>query len=204
MVKKVSNRKEVAANPFVWDSRDILTKPEELIKALSNRSKPFLKFSREIKKIFTAKKYERTLTIIKPDAVEKGLIGEIIERLEKQKIRPITIKMRKISRLEARLFYSHLKGKVPDEVFNSLLDYMTSNKVVLIVWQGRGVVKKVRSACGPTDPQKAVKGQLRSLSNDDMKKEFRAGKAVKNIIHSSANSDDAAKELQFFFRPWEF
>jgi len=191
------------SNPPVWDSRDILLKPEELMKELSNKSKPFLKFSREIQKMLKVKKHERTLTIIKPDAVKKSLIGEIIERLEKQKIKLIAIKMRKISRLEARLFYSHLKGKVPDKVFTSILDYMTSNKAVFLVWQGRGVVKKVRCLCGPTDPQKAVKSQLRSLSDDDMKKNFQAGRAVKNIIHSSANSADAVKEIDFFFRPWE-
>jgi len=204
MAKNIPNHKEKSSKTAEWDSMDILSKPEELIKALSGKSKPFLKFSKDIQKILAVKKYERTLTIIKPDAVEQGLIGEIIERLEKQKIKPIAMKMRKISRLEARLFYSHLKGKVPDKVFTSILDYITSSKVVLVVWEGRGVVKKVRSICGPTDPQKAAKSQLRSLSNDNMRKKLQAGRAVRNIIHSSANSSDAALEIGFFFRPWEY
>lgn len=80
---------------------------------------------------------------------------------------------------------------------------MTSKRVVLIVWQGHGVVKKVRSLCGPTDPQKAKKTELRSLSDDDMKKKLRYGKVVKNIIHSSGNTNEAEKEINFYFRPWE-
>jgi nucleoside-diphosphate kinase len=183
---------------------DILEKIEESIKELSDRSKPILEFSKKVQKVLTAKKPERTLTIIKPDAVEKSLTGEIIERLEKQNIKPIAMKMRKLSKVEAGLFYFHLLGKVPDKVFASIIDYMTSSKVVFVVWQGKGVVKKVRTLCGPTDPQKAIKSQLRALSDDDMGKEFQAGRAVKNIIHSSANSADAAREINFFFRPWEY
>ena len=80
---------------------------------------------------------------------------------------------------------------------------MTSNRVVLIVWQGTNVLKKVRNLCGPTDPTKAKKSQIRSLSNDSMEKEFNKGKAVKNIIHSSETYKDAKKEIGFFFLPWE-
>lgn len=186
-----------------WDNKKLLAKVEELIKELAAKPKPALELSRKLQKVLSPKKIERTLTIIKPDAVEKKLIGEVIGRLEKQGIRPVAMKMRKLTRLETRFFYAHLKGKVPSKVFDSMMDYMTSNKVVLVVWQGRGVVGKARALCGPTDPQKAKKEDLRSLSSDDMQKKMKMGKAVKNVIHSSANSKEAVNEINFFFRPWE-
>jgi nucleoside-diphosphate kinase len=149
------------------------------------------------------KKPNRTLTIIKPDAVKEALIGEVITRLEKEGIKPVGMKMIKINRIQANLFYGHLKKKIPKKVFNSIVDYMTSNRVVLIVWQGEHVLKKVRILCGPTDPKKAKKSQIRSLSDESMVKQFNEGKAVKNIIHSSETYKDARKEIGFFFLPWE-
>ena len=113
------------------------------------------------------------------------------------------MKMNEISPAKARRFYSHLKGKIPQPVFDSIVGYMTSSKVVLIVWQGKNVVGKVRMLCGPTDPKMATKKNIRFLSKDDMNKRFRKGEAVRNIIHSSANDEEAKKEISFFFSPWE-
>jgi nucleoside-diphosphate kinase len=152
---------------------------------------------------FRPVRHERTLTIIKPDAVEMHLTGEIISRLEKQGIKPIAMKMVRLNRLQAAIFYRHLKGKLPDSVFSSTIEYMTSNRAILIVWQGNGVVKKVRKAVGPTDPQKAGKRQIRSLSQDDLKHQLRYGKAVRNIIHASASPKEAEQEIRLFFLPWE-
>jgi nucleoside-diphosphate kinase len=146
---------------------------------------------------------ERTLTIIKPDAVKERLIGEVIRRFEERGITPVAMKMARLNKFQARLFYGHLQSKVPKSVFNSIVNYMAGKRVVLIVWQGRGVIEKVRRLCGPTNPKKARKHQIRHLSKDDMEEELRRGRAVKNIIHSSANRADALKEIYFFFMPWE-
>ena len=186
-----------------WDNKELLSKLDELIKELQVKKKPFFKFVRKVEALFNVPKYERTLTIIKPDAIEKNIVGEVMKRLEKQGIKPVAMKMIKINASQARDFYNHLKGKLPDDVFNSVIDYMTSTRVVLIVWQGRGVVKKVRTISGPTDPKKATKNNIRSLSNDDLDKKFKRGKAVENIIHSSATIKEAEKEIGFFFNPWE-
>ena len=108
-----------------------------------------------------------------------------------------------MSERKAKKFYKHLRGKIPDSVFNSIVDYMISNRVVLIVWQGPGVVSKVREICGPTDPQESIRENIRSLSEDDLKGKFKKGRAVKNIIHSSATPKEAKREIKLFFYFWE-
>jgi len=186
-----------------WDNRELLEKVEELVEQLKSKPKPILELAKKIDSLIRPVKYERTLTIIKPDAVEKELIGEVIKRLEKQEVKPVAMKMTKINKTQAQLFYNHLKNKIPESVFNSIVQYMSKKRVVLIVWQGNGVVKKVRQACGPTNPKKAKKSQIRSLSKEDIEKKFKMGRAVKNIIHSSATIEEAKKEINFFFWPWE-
>lgn len=202
-ISKISCYNENLKKVETWNNSEILNKVEELVEQLKSNPKPIFDFLIKAEDLIRIPKYERTLTIIKPDAVEKGLIGEVIERLEKQGIKPVAMKMIKIKDSQAKLFYKHLKAKVPESVFNSVVSYMTSNRVVLIVWQGNGVVKKVRKICGPTDPKKAKKSNIRALSKDDLEKKFKMGRAVKNIIHASATTEEAKKEISFFFMPWE-
>jgi uncharacterized protein (TIGR00661 family) len=186
-----------------WDNSEIIKKLEALIPTLKSKPKTLFYTVRKAEALIRKPRYERTLTIVKPDAVEKKVIGEVIKRLEKQQIRPVAMKMIKIKKSQAEKFYSHLKGRIPLPVFNSIMNYMTSNKVILIVWQGNGVVSKVRQVCGPTNPKKAKKSQIRSLSKEDMKEKFEKGLAVRNIIHSSSTIQEAKKEISFFFWPWE-
>jgi|GEM_PF-318578 len=186
-----------------WDNSEIIEKLGKLIPELKNKPKKRFEFVRKSESLIRQPQYERTLTILKPDAVEKRVMGEVIKRLEKQGIKPVAMKMIKINKWQAKIFYKHLKNKVPESVFNSIVSYMTSNRVVLIVWQGNGVVNKVRKISGPTNPKKAKKYQIRALSEEDMEEKFKKGKAVKNIIHSSATIKEAKKEISFFFMPWE-
>jgi len=202
-ISKISYYRKNLEKIESWSNARLFKKLGELINELGTKPKPTFEFFRKAEAFIRAPKYERTLTIIKPDAVEKKLVGEIIKRLEKQEIKPVAIKMAKINNIQAKLFYKHLKNKIPESVFNSIISYMTSNRVVLIVWQGKGVVKKVRKLCGPTNPKKARKYNIRALSKEDMEKKFKMGKAVKNIIHSSATIEEARKEISFFFMPWE-
>ena len=202
-VSKISFYRKNLEEIKPWEHSELTKKIEELVKELESRKKPIFELAKKAEAFFRVPRYERTLTIIKPDAVEKGLVGEVIKRLEKHDIKPVAIKMIKINSKQAGLFYKHLKNKVPESVFNSLVSYMTSNKVVLVVWQANGVVKKVREICGPTNPKKAKKYNIRALSKEDMEKKFKMGKAVKNIIHASATIEEAKKEISFFFYPWE-
>lgn len=186
-----------------WDNSKLIERLDYLISKLKGRNKPFFHFILMAEELLRIKKTERTLTIIKPDGVEKRYIGTIISRFEKLGLKAVAMKMAKLNRGQIKRFYQHLKGEIPDSVFNSLINYMASNRVVLIVWQGKGVVEKVRKLCGPTNPKEAGKRHLRSLSNEDMIEKFKRGKAVKNIIHASANTNEAKKEVDFFFYPWE-
>jgi len=146
---------------------------------------------------------EKTLTVIKPDGVGGRLIGEVVKRLERKGVEPVAMKMALMSSQRARLFYKNLKSEIPDSVFDSLIEYVTSDRIVVIVWQGNGVVSKVRRIIGPTDPKKAKKAHVRSLSKESLEKRFDRGEAVRNIIHASATVKEAKREIDFFFRPGE-
>ena len=172
-----------------------------LVDKMKHQPLSLKRLSRSLDKLISGP--ERTLTIIKPDAVQKGLIGEVIKRLEIRGVKPVGMKMIKLHRFQAEIFYRHLRGKLRPGIFDSVLKYMTSKRVVLIVWQGRGVVGKVRELCGPTDPSKARRGQIRSLSRDSLADRLNKGTAVKNIIHASASKSDARQEISLFFFPWE-
>ena len=138
---------------------------------------------------------EQTFIIIKPDGVEKGLEEEIFRRFSNVGLK---IKEKNKVRLPKEFvirFYSHLK-KLPKKQFNSILDYMTSNDAVIAVLEGTDAVEKVVELCGPTNPVEAPKGTIRGdFSNDDMKKCIKQMRAVHNIIHRSANQQDASNEI---------
>jgi uncharacterized protein (TIGR00661 family) len=155
-IKKIPYFKKNLSEVPKWDNSEILKKIEELVETLHKKNFILETYSKIIER-FRIKKYERTLTIIKPDAVESGMIGEVILRLEKKGVKPVAMKMVEIEPNKAKLFYSHLQNKIPQKVFGSIIKYMSSKRVVLIVWQGKGVVNKVREACGPTDPRASKK-----------------------------------------------
>ncbi len=202
-IKKISKYKGNLMKMPEWKNEELLNNLDDLISKTKKKNNFILNAIFYIERLIWPIRTERTFTIIKPDAIEKGKIGEVILRLEKQKIRPIGMKMIKISPEEAEKFYSHLNGKLPNSVFNSIVKYMSSEKIIVMVWQGKGVVKKVREICGPTDPKKTKKYHIRNLSEDSLEEEFKKGKAVKNIIHSSATREEAERELKFFFKEEE-
>lgn len=186
-----------------WENSRFFEKLEELIEQIGKNDNYLLSFVSKVELKIFPKKYQRTLTILKPDAIEGGKIGEVIKRLEAQKIKPIAMKMVQINEADARNFYINLQKKLPQKVFESIIKYMSSGKIVVIVWQGNGVVNKVRKICGPTDPKKARRYQIRNLSKDSLEEELKKGRAVKNIIHSSASTKEAKNEIKFFFRSGE-
>ena len=98
---------------------------------------------------------ERTLSIIKPDGVEKGVIGQVIARFEKAGLKPVAMKMAHLSKSEAEGFYAVHKAR---PFFDDLVKFMTSGPVVLMVLEGEGAVAKNREIMGATDPAKAADG----------------------------------------------
>ncbi|HSN90507.1 MAG TPA: nucleoside-diphosphate kinase [Anaeromyxobacteraceae bacterium] len=131
---------------------------------------------------------ERTLSIIKPDGVEKGIIGRIISRFETAGLKPIAIRMAHLSRAEAEGFYAVHRER---PFFADLVEFMTSGPVVLMVLEGENAVARNRDIMGATDPRKAAEGTLRKDFATDIEK---------NTVHGSDSPENAKVEVSYFFR----
>ena len=130
---------------------------------------------------------ERTLSIIKPDAVKKNAIGQIVARFEKAGLRIIASKMAHLSRGEAEAFYAVHKGR---PFFNDLVSFMVSGPVMIQVLEGEDAIAKNRQLMGATDPKKAEKGTIRADFADSIDA---------NAVHGSDGAETAAAEVAFFF-----
>lgn len=134
---------------------------------------------------------ERTLSIVKPDAVEKNLIGKILSRFEKAGLKPVAIKMLHLSRQQAEGFYAEHKER---PFFGELVDFMTSGPVVVQVLEGENAVALNREIMGATNPANAGEGTIR--------KDF-AESMGRNAVHGSDSEQSAAREIGYFFEPGE-
>ncbi len=134
---------------------------------------------------------ERTLSIIKPDGVAKGLIGEVIGRFKKADIRIVAMKMIHMSKQEAEGFYAVHRGKA---FYDSLTQFMSSGPCVVMILEGTNVIKRNRELMGATNPQNAAPGTIR--------REF-AGSVEQNIVHGSDAPETAAFEMGYFFNALE-
>lgn len=134
---------------------------------------------------------ERTLSIIKPDAVKKNVIGKIIDRFESNGLKIVAIKKLFLDKRTAGDFYAIHKDRA---FFNDLVDFMTSGAVVIMVLEGQNAVKKNRELMGDTDPKKAAKGTIRA----DFAESIDA-----NAVHGSDSLENAKNEISFFFSQTE-
>lgn len=130
---------------------------------------------------------ERTLSIIKPDAVAKNIIGEIYSRFEKNGLKVIAARMMHLSRAEAEGFYAVHKAR---PFFNDLVKFMISGPVIVQVLEGENAIAKNRELMGATDPKKADKGTIRA----DFAESIDA-----NAVHGSDAPETAAVEIAYFF-----
>ena len=130
---------------------------------------------------------ERTLSIIKPDAVSKNVIGKIIDRFESNGLRIAAMKKVKLTKEDAAKFYEVHKER---PFFNDLCEYMSSGPVVVMVLEGENAVAKNRELMGATDPKEAKPGTIRA----DFAESIEA-----NAVHGSDSLDNAKKEIAFFF-----
>jgi nucleoside-diphosphate kinase len=134
---------------------------------------------------------ERTLAIIKPDGVARGLIGELIKRLESNDFKIMAMKMVHLSKKQAEGFYAVHQGK---PFFESLTDFMSSGPAVVMVLEGENVIDRYRELMGATNYKEAAEGTIR--------KEF-ATDIEKNVVHGSDAPDTAAFEMAYFFNHLE-
>lgn len=130
---------------------------------------------------------ERTLVIIKPDAVQRGLIGEITTRLEKRGLKIVAMKMIHMNQELAAKHYAVHFGK---PFYEGLIEYITSNPVVVMAVEGKQAIEIVRSTMGATDPAQAAPGTIRA--------DF-ALEIGRNLVHGSDGPETAAFELGLFF-----
>lgn len=130
---------------------------------------------------------ERTLSIIKPDAVKKHYIGQIIARFEQAGLLPVAMKMVQLSRQEAEQFYA-VHATRP--FFNDLVNFMISGPVVISVLEGEGAILKHREIMGATNPKDAAPGTIRA--------DF-ASSIDENAVHGSDAPETATQEIAFFF-----
>ncbi len=134
---------------------------------------------------------ERTLSIIKPDGVAQGLIGEVIRRLEQAGLKIVAMKMVHLSKKMAEGFYAVHRGK---PFYDSLTDFMSSGPCVVMILQGVGAIAKYRELMGATNPKQAAPGTIRQ--------EF-ASSIERNVVHGSDAPETAAFEIGYFFNDLE-
>ncbi|RLB08268.1 MAG: nucleoside-diphosphate kinase [Deltaproteobacteria bacterium] len=134
---------------------------------------------------------ERTLSIIKPDGVRKGLIGEVIRRFEKEGLKIVAMKMVRLDKEEAEGFYAVHRGK---PFFESLTTFMSSGPIVVMVLEGEKAIERNRQIMGATDPQQAEEGTIRRMYADNIQE---------NIVHGSDAPETATFEISYFFSSLE-
>lgn len=130
---------------------------------------------------------ERTLVLVKPDGVQRGLIGEVVSRLERRGLRLVAARFRRVSKTLAETHYAIHKGK---PFYDGLIAYITSAPVMAMVWEGPGAVAAVRQTMGATRPTEAAPGTLRH--------DF-ALEVGRNLTHASDEPGNAAAEVSLWF-----
>jgi nucleoside-diphosphate kinase len=130
---------------------------------------------------------ERTLILIKPDAVERNLIGEVISRIERKGLRVIAMDLRTIDRETAETHYAEHVGK---PFFGAVVDFVTSAPLVALVAEGERAIEAFRGLAGATDPVKALPGTIRGDY---------ALEVGQNMVHGSDSSEAAEREIKIFF-----
>jgi nucleoside-diphosphate kinase len=130
---------------------------------------------------------ERTLVLIKPDGVRRGLVGEVISRLERRGLQIVAMDLRTLDQGTAHLHYGEHEGK---PFFEPLIEFITSGPLVAMVAEGLGAIQAFRSLAGPTDPLTAAPGTIRG---------DHALLVKENVVHGSDSPDSAEREIKIFF-----
>ena len=134
---------------------------------------------------------ERSLVLIKPDAVQRGLAGAIISRLEQRGLKIVAMKMLHMDKALAERHYAIHKDK---PFFKDLVAFITSSPIIAAVFEGERAVEIIRQTMGATDPLKAAAGSIRGDLGLDLQQ---------NLVHGSDSAENAAKEISIFFKPEE-
>ena len=134
---------------------------------------------------------ERSLVLVKPDAMQRGLAGVIISRLERRGLKIVAMKMLQMDKALAQRHYAIHQGKA---FFNDLVEFITSSPIITAVFEGEKAVEAIRQTMGETDPAKASPGTIRGDFGLDI---------GHNLVHGSDSTENAEKEISLFFSPKE-
>ncbi|MEO6397281.1 MAG: nucleoside-diphosphate kinase [Tepidiformaceae bacterium] len=134
---------------------------------------------------------ERTLILVKPDAMQRGLAGEVLKRFEQRGLKIVGLKLMQIDRGLAEQHYAEHKGK---SFFEGLVEYITSSPIVAAVFEGTNAVSAVRASVGSTDPSAAAPGSIRA--------DFGLERG-RNLVHASDSPESGIRESALFFQPNE-
>jgi len=148
---------------------------------------------------------ERTLVLLKPDAIKRGLAGRIIQRLEDTGLKIVGCQMRTVDDDLARRHYNDLEQRIGPTAFGAVLRYMQSGPVIALALEGDGAVAVVRKIVGGTFPSEAAPGTIRGdLCHQARRGVDQQNLAVFNLVHASGSPDEATQELALWFGPDQF
>jgi nucleoside-diphosphate kinase len=139
---------------------------------------------------------ERTFFCLKPDALEKRLVGEIISRIERKGLEIVGLKLLKIARDQAERLYEEHRGK---PFYEGLVDYITSGPSIPMVVEGVNAIRLMRNLSGSTEPSEALPGTIRG----DYAPGSPPGAIIRNLVHASDSEEDAEREIGIFFKDEE-
>lgn len=134
---------------------------------------------------------ERSLVLVKPDAMKRGLAGVIISRLEQRGLKIVAMKL---LRMDRALAQKHYAMHIDKAFFNDLIDYITSGPIIAAVFEGERAIEAVRQTMGATDPLKAAPGSIRGDFGLNIQE---------NLVHGSDSPESAEREISLFFSPGE-
>jgi len=147
---------------------------------------------------------QKTLLLIKPDGVQRGLTGDIIQRFEKVGLKIVGLKMIWIDSDFAKKHYVGVAERRGEKVMSMLMDLITMGPVIALVLEGVDAVETVRKICGPTEPKAAQPGTIRGdYAHVSFKYSDRIEEAVRNVVHASGTPDEAEHEISLWFAPEE-
>lgn len=143
---------------------------------------------------------EKTVVMVKPDGIQRKLIGEIIKRIESEELDIINIKVVKLTGDQVSELYKKSLKKFP-QIKKRIIDYMIEGPSVLIVVEGEDAIQKVRNIRGLSDPSKSPAGSIRRdfAEDQNMKELTKKGEATRNLMHASGSKEEVEKELKLFF-----
>ena len=147
---------------------------------------------------------EKTLVLIKPDGLQRAMVGKVIQRFEEAGLKLLGIKMVQMDEDLAKKHYKGIEEKKGERVFRILLNYITSTPIVAMVWEGVEAVKNGRKLVGPTQPLEAAPGTIRGdFAHMDYGRADEVDIAVPNIVHASGHKDEAEREVNLWFKEEE-